>query len=615
MKKFISEYRFVLFFLLIMQGQVFSQNAAINFDGVDDYVSTTYGGISGSSARSIEAWIKTTANTVPTAGGVQGVITDYGTFATGARFTFCVLWGNAIRIEVGGSGLSGSIVVNDGQWHHVACIYDPTAIDKYSLYVDGFLDIAGNITTAINTGSVNDFRIGQRVDNVNEFDGEIDEVRFFDYARTSAQIIADMNSEFCTIPTGLEAYYRFNDGTINGVNTGNTTTLDESGNLNNGTLTNFGLTGTTSNWVNGSSVATGLNGSTLIINTCSAYTSTGGIVYTASGIYNETYTNSVGCDSILILDITIAPLTGSINVVACDSYTSPSGLYTWTGDGYYQDTVQSSSGCDSVINITLDIANYQSTTFVSDCGTYTTPDGNNTWSVSGSYPITYTGVAGCDSIIIYDVTINNSSISAITIASCGPYTAPSGNTVWSSSGIYTDVMSNALGCDSTITINLTVTIIDISVVQNNATLTSNMVGAQYQWNNCIGTGGVITPILGATNQSFTTAVNGDFSVTVSQNGCEKTSSCYAIDFIGLEESSMASSEIYPNPTNGEFTILLGGDEKEVSVELFDIKGKVIYTSNQKNIGSITVDMDLPRGIYFVRLRTDQNTTIHQVVVN
>ncbi len=36
----------------------FSQNTSLNFDGVNDYVQTTYSGISGgTSARSIEAWI------------------------------------------------------------------------------------------------------------------------------------------------------------------------------------------------------------------------------------------------------------------------------------------------------------------------------------------------------------------------------------------------------------------------------------------------------------------------------------------------------------------------------------------------------------------------------
>ncbi len=73
---------------------------ALNFDGSDDYVLTTAQGASGTSARTIEAWVRTAANCIPgTGGGVQQTIVDWGIFATGSRFTFNLLWANAPRIE------------------------------------------------------------------------------------------------------------------------------------------------------------------------------------------------------------------------------------------------------------------------------------------------------------------------------------------------------------------------------------------------------------------------------------------------------------------------------------------------------------------------------------
>ena len=65
----------------------FSQNG-LDFDGVNDYVQTTYSGISGSSARTVEARINTTANCNPTNGGTQNIITDWGVQTTRGRFTF-----------------------------------------------------------------------------------------------------------------------------------------------------------------------------------------------------------------------------------------------------------------------------------------------------------------------------------------------------------------------------------------------------------------------------------------------------------------------------------------------------------------------------------------------
>jgi hypothetical protein len=143
----------------------YSQNIALHFDSLNTHVQTTYSGISGGTgARTIEAWIKTTSNHVPSASGKQGVIADYGSFTTGGRFTFNVLFNNALRIEVGGNGLSGTISVNDGNWHHVAVVYNPSATNEYSLYVDSVLDVAGNLTITTNTGSATNLRIGKRIE-------------------------------------------------------------------------------------------------------------------------------------------------------------------------------------------------------------------------------------------------------------------------------------------------------------------------------------------------------------------------------------------------------------------------------------------------------------------
>ena len=227
---------------------VFAQNG-LDFDGVNDIVTTTYSGISGSNPRTVEAWIKTTANADPNNGGSQKTIVDWGNLATGQRFTFNVLWGNAIRLEAQGNGLSGNIAVNDGNWHHVATVFDPNATNKVSLYVDGVLDVAGNLTVTVNTNLVTPVRIGRRIDGVNGFAGTIDEVRIWNVAKTQTQIQESMNVELCAPQANLMGYYKFNEGVASGSNSSITTVPDFSGNNNTGTLTGFALTGSTSNWV------------------------------------------------------------------------------------------------------------------------------------------------------------------------------------------------------------------------------------------------------------------------------------------------------------------------------------------------------------------------------
>ena len=88
------------------------------------------------------------------------------------------------------------------------------------------------------------------------------------------------------------------------------------------------------------------------------------------------------------------------------------------------------------------------------CDSYTAPDGI-VYTTSGIKTAVIPNAAGCDSTITIDLTVNNSTTSSITETACYSYTAPDG-TVYTTSGIKTAVIPNAAGCDSTITINLTV---------------------------------------------------------------------------------------------------------------------------------------------------------------
>ncbi len=250
--------KLLIIFFFIGLSIINAQNG-LHFDGTNDFIQTNITPVSGSGARTVEAWIKTTALCDPNNSGSQRVIVDWGSTANGSRFTVNLLWSNSIRLEVAGNGISGTIPVNDGNWHHVAAVYDPTATNKVSLYIDGVLNVSGNLTVAVNTSTSVKMRIGQRVDGINHFNGSIDEVRVWNIARTAAQIQADMNTEYCATQTGLVAYYQLNNGTAGGSNSGLTTATDSSGNNYSGTLNNFALTGATSNYVTGATLTQSLN--------------------------------------------------------------------------------------------------------------------------------------------------------------------------------------------------------------------------------------------------------------------------------------------------------------------------------------------------------------------
>jgi hypothetical protein len=232
-------YFFAFLFLGVSNYSYGQIGNALNFDGVDDGISlTTLNLPLATSARTIEARIRTTQST----GG--GAIVTYGDPTTSSgRFSLYQTSGSLNFVAEGNDYYTG-IAINDGNWHHVAATYDGTTV---KIYIDGAL--VASTTKTLNTIS-SEFSIGYRgVGNPSEyFNGDIDEVRIWNIVRTQSEISANQSAEISSSTSGLISYYKFNQGTANGTNTSVTTLTDELG-INTGTLHNFALTGTTSNWI------------------------------------------------------------------------------------------------------------------------------------------------------------------------------------------------------------------------------------------------------------------------------------------------------------------------------------------------------------------------------
>ena len=79
-----------------------------------------------------------------------------------------------------------------------------------------------------------------------------------------------------------------------------------------------------------------------------------GVTYDSSGVYSDTLQNSLGCDSILILDVTFAqPTYGNEMLTACDSVTW-NGI-TYDSSGTFIDTIPNHLGCDSIVTIDVNL--------------------------------------------------------------------------------------------------------------------------------------------------------------------------------------------------------------------------------------------------------------------
>ncbi|HMP32362.1 MAG TPA: T9SS type A sorting domain-containing protein, partial [Saprospiraceae bacterium] len=73
--------------------------------------------------------------------------------------------------------------------------------------------------------------------------------------------------------------------------------------------------------------------------------------------------------------------------------------------------------------------------------------------------------------------------------------------------------------------------------------------------------------------------------------------------------------IYPNPSYGEFTISLQGQDKINSVEIYDIAGQLIKSYIHQDSKQVSIILEgLRNGIYFTKITTDTNQLTKKFVI-
>uniref|UniRef100_UPI003D6A70B5 LamG-like jellyroll fold domain-containing protein n=1 Tax=Kordia sp. TaxID=1965332 RepID=UPI003D6A70B5 len=230
----------ILLLLIVNQTLYGQQASALNFDGVNDAIDC-----GNPSALDITG-TSLTLEAIITLDGNGTIISKEQSSAAGY-----ILRQDAdgkISFFIGSSGtwygVSTTMAISTGVKYHIAATYDGSNL---KIYLDG-VETANSPTTASITSSTSNLTIGDWPLGGRNINATIDDIRIWNVTRTIAEISANMSTDLTLPQTGLVAYYKFNQGVVNADNSSETTLLDATSNTLNGTLNNFALTGSTSNW-------------------------------------------------------------------------------------------------------------------------------------------------------------------------------------------------------------------------------------------------------------------------------------------------------------------------------------------------------------------------------
>jgi hypothetical protein len=369
---------------------------------------------------------------------------------------------------------------------------------------------------------------------------------------------------------------------------------------------------------------------------CDSYT-WNGQTYTTSGTYTHTATAANGCDSIATLVLVVNnSATTTINAAACDSYTWNGATYTTTGN--YTQSFNTVAGCDSTVTLNLTITpTINMTVAASACDSYIW--NGTTYTTSGNYTHTYTAASGCDSVVTLALMINSSTTGTFNAVACDSYTWIDGQTYTASTNTPTYTLTAANGCDSVVTLNLTVNysydIIDevaacdsyiwidnVNYTESTNTPTVTLTASNgcdstitlnLTINHSVETFDTITLLeteLPYVYNSYSISASGDYVFNgTTVNGCDSTVYLHvnvtpvAIDVV----NSLDDVTIYPNPTRGRVTVTA---DEVVKVEVLDIVGRLVATFENTNTFDIS---NLGEGAYTLRITLPNGTTVRKVV--
>ena len=467
---------------------------ALNFDGQNDYVALPSGlinAVSAGNALTIEFYFK----------GSE--------FQNAVRFEIQYL-ANVIIAGLGSQGnythfigyisngiLSAGSNITDGNWHHIALTFQQGQTNGFKSYLDGNLVAQTNAVNFMPNFQGMGAFLGSRYGNSEFMNGSMDELRFYNKALSQAEIQADMVSTSSAAPGNLLAYYNFDHGIANANNSGIVALLDQTANNYHMTLGNFGLNGTTSNWVESyamvvptATAATNVAGSgftanwiapiqgavsSYIVDICkdSSFTqpiagspfTVNGLTYTLSGFQLDTFyyrvraqkTNvsgmSVASNTISVIAGTPppnAPVSSGI-VYACDNSTIPP-LTVSVGSGVTVDWYTTATGGTPVFT--------------------NSPTFQTNQTAAGVY-IYYAEAR--DLSTGYVSTTRTATRLEIkqthfyhTAAACDNYVW--NNTTYTASGVYTSTQISSKGCDSIVELALTIEPISTPLVSGSTSI-------------------------------------------------------------------------------------------------------------------------------------------------
>ena len=310
-----------------------------------------------------------------------------------------------------------------------------------------------------------------------------------------------------------------------------------------------------------------------------------------------------GCDSVVTMTLTVNP---TYNVTDTKTICQSELPYSWNGitftaAGTQTATLQTVHGCDSVVTMTLTVnPSYAVTDVQTICQSQLPYTWNGiVFSAAGTQTVTLEAVNGCDSVVTMTLTVNPTYNVNDAVTICEnelPYTW--NDIVFSEAGTQTSTFQTVNGCDSVVTLTLTV----------NPTYEIHVQDTAIRMHEYVGYGLTLMPL-----------DSGVFEYEIQNltvDGCDSTIylTLYVQynDGIAQYENPVPEINLFPNPTVTYVNI--SGQDME-RVYIYNALGKLVMTADVQSDTYTHLELlNYPAGHYIVSIQLSDGRTVQKKLV-
>ncbi len=194
----------------------------------------------------------------------------------------------------------------------------------------------------------------------------------------------------------------------------------------------------------------------------------GGQRLTEAGTYIEVLTSEAGCDSTVVLELSLkGVVTATIDSSICGGESVYFGGTERTESGTYGDTLLTEQQCDSIVTLVLTVHGTRDTSFsASVCEGETYDFGERKLSEDGTYTQTFETVHGCDSVVTLELDVLDERREVVTRTICPGKALTYEGVEYTEAGSYDLTLASSLGCDSNVTL-----VVEVSALIEGADVT------------------------------------------------------------------------------------------------------------------------------------------------